>query len=228
MTRPWTIAIDGPAGAGKSTVARMLARRLGFLYIDTGAMYRAVALKAQRTGMPLSEPDGIAALARAARIRFRAGTGGGEQRVFLDGEDVTEAIRAPEVAAHSSAVSAIPGVRSALVALQQTLGAQGGVVMEGRDIGTVVFPNAEVKIFLTASPSERAERRHKDLVARGTAATLEEVRRDQDERDWRDATRSVAPLAPAQDAVIIESDGLTPEDVVEEILARIDARRRDA
>lgn len=228
MTKPWTIAIDGPAGAGKSTVARLLARRLGFLYIDTGAMYRAVALKARQTGIPLSEPDGIAALARAARIRFQAGVDGGEQRVFLDDADVTAAIRAPEVAAHASAVSAIPGVRAALVTQQQVLGAQGGVVMEGRDIGTVVFPNAELKIFMTASPDERAVRRHKDLVARGTAATLDEVRRDQDERDWRDSTRSVAPLVPAEDAVILESDGLTPDEVIEEILARIDARRRDA
>lgn len=229
MTKPWTIAIDGPAGAGKSTVARSLARRLGFLYIDTGAMYRAVALKARRTGIPLSEPDQISALARAARIRFQAGQEGDEQRVFLNDEDVTTTIRTPEVAAHASSVSAIPGVRSALVALQQTLGAQGGVVMEGRDIGTVVFPNAEIKVFLTASPDERAVRRHKDLMNRGNStATLDEVRRDQDERDWRDATRSVAPLVPAQDAVILDSDNLSPEEVVEEILARIDARRRDA
>ncbi len=228
MMKPWTIAIDGPAGAGKSTVARLLAQRLGFLYIDTGAMYRAVALKAQRTGIPLSEPDQISAVARAASIRFRINEAGGEQRVLLDDEDVTQSIRTPEVTAFSSAVSAIPGVRSALVMLQQALGVQGGVVMEGRDIGTVVFPNADIKIFLTASPEERAERRHKDILARGSTASLEEVRRDQDERDERDATRPVAPLVPAADAVVINSDDLTPEEVVEEVLEIIDARRREA
>ena len=228
MLKPWTIAIDGPAGAGKSTVARLLARRLGYLYIDSGAMYRAVALKALRTGVPVSEPDAISALARAARIHFQMAetVGTGEQRVFLDAEDVTEAIRTPEVTALSSSVSAIPGVRSALVAQQQALGVQGGVVMEGRDIGTVVFPNAEVKVFLTASPQERAKRRHKDIVARGNQATLEEVRRDQDERDERDTTRPVSPLLPARDALLIESDGLAPDEVVEEVLDIIDRRRR--
>ena len=230
MTKPWTIAIDGPAGAGKSTVARLLAQQLGYLYIDSGAMYRAVALHTLRNGIALTEPDQIAALARAARIRFQiAGADtDGTQRIFLNDEDVTDAIRTPEVTALSSAVSAIPGVRSALVALQQTIGARGGVVMEGRDIGTVVFPGADIKVFLTASPSERAERRYRDLTARGNQATLEEVRRDQDERDLRDSTRPVSPLISAPDAVIMESDDMTPEEVAEEILAMVDRRRREA
>jgi cytidylate kinase len=222
MTRPWTIAIDGPAGAGKSTVAMLLARRLGLLYIDTGAMYRAIALKTLRQNVSLDEPDQIAALARTTRIAFQIESGG--QRVLCDGEDVTDAIRAPEVAEQASAVSTIPGVRSALVAQQQALGAHGGVVMEGRDIGTVVFPNAEVKVFLTASPDERASRRLKDLVARGAGTSLAEVREAQDERDRRDETRTVSPLVAAKDAVVIESDGLTPEEIVDEIVELMDGR----
>ena len=230
--KPLTIAIDGPAGAGKSTVARLLARRLGYLYIDSGAMYRAVALLTQRARVALTEPDQIAALARAARIRFVApmeavSTLGDGQRVLLNDEDVTEAIRLPDITALSSSVSAIPGVRAALVQQQQALGAAGGVVMEGRDIGTVVFPRAEVKIFLTAGANERATRRHKDLVARGVAAadSFDAVRRAQDERDARDTTRVVSPLAPAPNAVTIDSSGLSPEAVVEDILARIDRRQ---
>jgi len=198
------------------------------LYIDSGAMYRAGAFKAMREGVTLNEPDQIAALARTARIRFELTDGGaGSQRILLGGEDVTDAVRTPQVTALSSSISAIPGVRSALVLQQQTLGAQGGVVIEGRDIGTVVFPNAEVKIFLTAPPDERAVRRHKDLVARGNAsATLEEVRQAQDERDERDTTRVVSPLSPASDAVVLDSGGKTPDEVVEEIVTLVDRRTR--
>lgn len=230
--RPWTIAIDGPAGAGKSTVARLLAGRLGYLYVDSGAMYRAVALQALRNGVDPSEADAIAALARSVRITFQAVSGDSEkpeQRVLLNGEDVTAAIRTPEVSSLASLVSAIPGVRSALVSQQQAIGAEGGVVMEGRDIGTVVFPNAEVKVFLTATPEERAERRYRDLVANGGAnASLEQVRTEQDERDARDATRAVSPLVTAPDAIEIVSDGMSPAEVVDAILDVVDARRREA
>lgn len=230
MTKPWTIALDGPAGAGKSTVARLVARRLGYLYIDTGAMYRAVALQALRADIPIEEPDQVSALARAMNIHFQTGesSSANSQRVFVDNEDVTDAIRTSAVTTFSSAVSAIPGVRSALVLQQQTMGARGGVVMEGRDIGTVVFPNAEVKVFLTASPQERARRRLQDLRAKDPQATLEQVRRDQDERDERDTTRTISPLAPAPDALMLDSDGLTPEQVAEEIFKIVDARRRGA
>ncbi|MBC8103140.1 MAG: (d)CMP kinase [Cytophagales bacterium] len=225
--KPWTIAIDGPAGAGKSTVARLLARRLGYLYIDSGAMYRAVALLAQRNEVSPDEADAVSALTRTARISFQSD--GDHQRLFLSDEDITEAIRAPDIATLASKVSAIPGVRAALVTQQQALGAQGGVVMEGRDIGTVVFPSAELKVFLTATPEARAERRLQEIQARGHVnATLESVRADQDERDHRDATRAISPLASASDALEIGSDGVGPEQVVEEIIQCIDARRRGA
>jgi len=228
MRKPWTIAIDGPAGAGKSTVARRVAARLGYLYIDSGAMYRTVALLSHRSAVGEGEPDQIAALARSARIAFApALEDGDDQRVFLGDEEVTSAIRTPPIASLASVVSAIPGVRAALVQQQQTLGAQGGVVMEGRDIGTVVFPHAEVKVFLTASPHERALRRHRDILGRGLSApSLDEVRADQDERDRRDATRAVSPLVAAPDAVLINSDGLTPEQVADQIFQIVDAAQR--
>ncbi len=231
MRKPWTIAIDGPAGAGKSTVARRLAARLGYLYIDSGAMYRTVALLSRRNNVGEDEPDQIAALARSAPIVFAPAASDADsddQRVFLGDEEVTSEIRTPEIASLASVVSAIPGVRAALVQQQQMLGAQGGVVMEGRDIGTVVFPHAEVKVFLTASPQERAARRHRDILARGQAApSLESVRADQDERDRRDATRAVSPLIAAEDAVLMDSDGLTPEQVAEQIFQIVDAQRPD-
>jgi cytidylate kinase len=187
-----------------------------------------VALNVLRNGVAADETDQIAALTRATPIAFQAGEAGGPQRVLLGGEDVTDAVRTPEVASLASIVSAIPGVRAALVAQQQAIGASGGVVMEGRDIGTVVFPHAEVKIFLTASAEERAARRHADIVARGQPATLDEVRAEQDERDLRDATRTVSPLSLAPDAIVLPSDDLDPDQVVDEIMEIVEARRREA
>lgn len=228
MKKPLTIAIDGPAGAGKSTVARLLARELGYLYIDSGAMYRAVALVASRQAIPLTEADQVAALARTTPIHFIPGADGQDQRILIGDEDVSDEIRTPAVASLASVVSTIPGVRSALVARQRELGALGGVVMEGRDIGTVVFPHADFKYFLTASAGERAARRFRDMRSRGhKASTLEAVRADQDERDHRDTTRSVSPLVMAADAVVQETDGLTPEEIVACMLEAIAGSARD-
>lgn len=205
-----TIAIDGPAGSGKSTLARRVAALLGYLYIDTGAMYRAVALKALRRGVSLDAADALTALARDTRIDLRFKDSA--QQVFLDGEDVSAAIRTPQVAEAASKVAVAPGVRQVLVAEQRRAGADGGVVMEGRDIGSVVFPDAELKIFLTASPEIRAERRWREHQQKGEdvdlARTLEEVH----ERDRRDRERATSPLVRAQDAVVVDSTAMDPEE----------------
>lgn len=209
------IAIDGPAGAGKSTIARRLATRLGFTYIDSGAMYRAVALWALRQNLDPSDMHRMEQLARAAGITL-AGDGA---RVLLDGADITEAIRAPEISKAASLVATIPGVRRALVEKQRAIGAENNVVMEGRDIGSVVFPNADLKIFLDADAQERARRRavevngDRDVISR-------QIR----ERDERDRTRAEAPLNQAPDAVYVDSTGLSIEEVEETILRLVRAR----
>lgn len=216
--RRWVIAIDGPAGAGKSTVARQLADVLGYIYLDSGAMYRCVGLLAARQSVA---PDDAGALAEAAQITFDPGAVGEPQRVLLNGEDVTAAIRTPEASQMASKVAANPTVRRAMVALQQAMGAQGGVVMEGRDIGTVVFPNAELKVFLTASPEERARRRHAELVARGEEIAYETVLEEQRERDRRDSTREASPLIAADDAVVLLSDGKSIEELVALLASKV-------
>lgn len=215
MIKP-IIAIDGPAGAGKSTVARMVADKLGYLYIDTGAMYRAVALKVLQNQIPLSDQSKIAGLASKLDIHFEIIDG--EQHVFADGEDVTEAIRTQEATRLSSPVSAIQGVRKRLVDLQRKMGEEGGVVMEGRDIGTVVFPNAQVKLFVTASVTERARRRAEQLREKGTEVDIEQIAEDIRERDLRDSSREHAPLKQAKDAVLIETDSMSVEQVVDAII----------
>jgi cytidylate kinase len=209
--RKLIIAIDGPVGSGKSTLARRVAALMDYIYIDTGAMYRAVAMKALRRGISLDEADELTSLAGNTRIDLQAQDGG--QRVFLDGEDVSAAIRTPEVAQAASKVAVVPGVRQVLVAEQRRAGAQGGVVMEGRDIGSVVFPDAELKIFLTASPEIRAERRWREHQQKGDAIDLPRTLDEIHERDRRDQERTSSPLVRAKDAVVVDSTAMEPEEV---------------
>ena len=214
------VAIDGPAGAGKSTVARRVADRLGFIYINSGAMYRAVALWALRTGTGLDDMHRLEALARAAKIEFGIGDG----LVYLNGENVTEAIRTPEVSMAASKVSVVPGVRRALIPLQRGIAEESSVVMEGRDIGSVVFPDAKIKVYLDAKPGERARRRQHRMQDRGESANVEAVTASLQERDERDRTRQEAPLLQAPDAQLIDSTGLSLDEVEEKVLQLVRSR----
>lgn len=215
MPRFQQIAIDGPAGAGKSTVARAVAERLGYTFVDTGAMYRCVALAALNQGLTLDQPEAIGQLAERLTIRFGE-LHEGRQRVWLDEDEVTEAIRTPPVHASVSPVSAIPAVRQALLHQQRAFAQQGPVVMEGRDIQTVVLPEADVKVFLDASVEERARRRYAELPPE--AMSLEQVEANLVDRDSRDSSRPTAPLRAAPDAVRIDTDGLTVEQVILTVL----------
>ncbi|MBI2201116.1 MAG: (d)CMP kinase [Armatimonadetes bacterium] len=210
------IAIDGPVGAGKSTVAMAVAAALRYRYVDTGAMYRSVAWLAKSQGVDLRDERAVATLARSVSIEFV--TANGRPRILVNGTDVTDIIRSPEVSHAASVVSAHPAVREGLVAEQRRLGASGGVVMEGRDIGTVVFPDADVKVFLDASPAERARRRYQELVAKGVRVDFESLKRAEEERDRRDTTRAHSPLRRAEDAVVIDTTGLTVEEIVNRIV----------
>jgi len=212
------VAIDGPAGAGKSTIARRVAEKLGYLYLDTGAMYRAVALWALRTGVALDDMHRLEQLALSAEISLDGA------KVTLNGEDVSAAIRAADVSAAASKVSAVAGVRRALVDKQRAMAEAVSVVMEGRDIGTVVFPDAAVKIFLDASSTVRAQRRLEELAARDAAADAAAVARDMKERDHRDRGRAEAPLVQAPDAVLLDSTALTLEEVEDAVLRLVRAR----
>ncbi|HZU28167.1 MAG TPA: (d)CMP kinase [Bryobacteraceae bacterium] len=220
MSKRIIVAIDGPAGAGKSTLARRIAEKLGCIYIDTGAMYRAVALWALRNGTALEDMHRLEQLAREADIEFTAGA----STVLLNGEDVTEAIRTPEVSDAASRVSAIPGVRQALVRKQREIGATASVVMEGRDIGTIVFPEADVKVFLDAEPAVRADRRVRQLATAGRALAEQAVASQIDERDRRDRTRAESPLVQAPDAVYLDSSGMDADEVEQKLLRIIRER----
>lgn len=216
------IAIDGPAGAGKSTVAKLVAQELGYLYIDTGAMYRAVTLKAMRAGVDLEDPAALGAIAATASVELAA-AGPQHLKVILDGEDVTEEIRKPYISQNVSLPAKVPAVRKRLVALQQAMARQGGVVMEGRDIGTVVLPDAPIKIYLTASTEERARRRREELNAKGYHVDQREMEAEIVKRDSIDSSREADPLMPAADAVIIDSSFFTVEQVVQMIVDRVPA-----
>ena len=212
------VAIDGPAGAGKSTIAKGLASRLGFIYIDTGAMYRAVALWALRQGVDSHDMHRMEQLALAAEIALAPG------RISLNGEDVTDAIRTKEVSSGASKIAVIPGVRRAMVAKQREIGERTSVVMEGRDIGTVVFPEADVKIFLDANPAERVRRRFQEVRGKGEPITEAQLAAEMKERDLRDSTRADAPLAQAPDAMYLDSTALSIAEVEETILKIVRSR----
>lgn len=216
LTNKINVAIDGPAGAGKSTVARMVAEKLGYIYVDTGAMYRAVTLKALREGTDLSDAAALGRLAEQLDIRLLPAKDG--QRVLMDGEDVTERIREQDVTGAVSRIASVPEVRRVLVKLQKEIAAQRGIVMDGRDIGTSVLPDAEVKVFMTASVRVRAERRWNEIRDKDPDATVESLMEAIESRDRADAERETSPLRRAEDAALLDTTQLSPEEAAEHII----------
>ena len=218
-----SIAIDGPSGAGKSTLARRLAKELGFLYVDTGAIYRTVGLAVCRRGIDPADEEGVAALLPELSVSMNYGDDG-LQHMLLDGEDVTEAIRQNEISGYASKVSPIPAVRDFLLEMQRKLAREHDVIMDGRDIGTVVLPQADLKIYLTAEPEDRARRRYRELLERGQQASFEQVLQEVAERDHRDRSREIAPLRQAEDAVLVDTTGLGQEESFRLLLGLIEGR----
>lgn len=206
------IAIDGPSGTGKSTLAKNIAKTLGLVYVDTGALYRTVGLFAYRAGIQPENASQVSKILHTADISIRYTQG--IQRVFLDGEDVSELIRTPEISMYASAVSAVPAVRKFLLETQKKLVSEGNVVMDGRDIGTVIMPNADVKLFMETNTETRARRRFEELRARGDTSSEEEVLRDMIKRDKNDSSRAVSPLVPADDAIFLDNSGMEPEETL--------------
>lgn len=216
------IAVDGPAGAGKSTISRGAAKELGFIYVDTGALYRAVGLNALRLGIDTKDVAKVGAALAQTEVELRFIDG--EQRVFLNGEDVSEAIRAPEASMAASNVSAIPSVRDFLFELQRDIAKNNNCIMDGRDIGTVVLPGAQIKIFLTASPEERAQRRYRELIAKDVPAEYEQVLEEMKQRDFNDSNRAIAPLKPAQDSVLVDTTGYALDEAIALVIKLIKER----
>lgn len=214
------IAIDGPAGSGKSTIAKQVALKFGYIYIDTGAMYRSITLKALHTHVSVIDGQALTKLTEQSQVKleYDLGNGASKLKVILDGNDVSEEIRSLEVTGNVSAVAAVAGVREAMVRLQQLMAAQGGVVMDGRDIGTVVLPKAELKIFLTASARERSKRRWLELTAKGTTVSLAELEEQIKQRDYYDSHREVDPLRQADDAIFLDTTALSLEQVIAKIV----------
>jgi cytidylate kinase len=224
IERRLIITIDGPAGAGKTTVSRTLAARLGYRYVDTGALYRAVALAALRADLQADDDDGLERLCRGLALAF-APASGGSTRLWSDGKDVSDQLRSPEVTMMASAVSARPPVRRGLLRLQRELGRNGGAVFEGRDMGTVVFPGADVKFFLDASPRTRALRRFAEVHGR-TGQSLAEIEAAIRQRDANDRSRALAPLRPAEDAIPVDSTDLTIDEVIDQMLTHVSRKMR--
>ncbi len=218
-----SVAIDGPSGAGKSTIAKAVAARFGFIYVDTGAIYRTVGLAGRRAGVDPHDTAAVPALLPGLSICFDYGPDG-SQRMYLNGEDVSGPIREPEISMYASAVSAIPAVRAYLLDMQRDTAKKQSVVMDGRDIGTVVLPDAGLKVYLTASPEARAKRRLAELLAKGENVTLEDVASDMAQRDKNDATRAAAPLRAAEDAVRVDTSDMTLAESIEHICALVRGR----
>lgn len=217
-----SIAIDGPAGAGKSTISRMVAADIGFLYVDTGALYRSIGFYAVRHEIDTTDPEQVQRMLKDVTVELKFVRG--EQRVFLNGEDVSEEIRLPEMAMAASNVSAIPSVRSFLFELQQDMAKTNNVIMDGRDIGTVVLPHAQIKIFLTASPEDRAQRRFEQLKLSGTPVHYDELLEEIKQRDYNDSHREIAPLRQAEDAILVDTSGNTLEESVALLKSLIQGR----
>ena len=215
----YNVAIDGPAGAGKSTIAKRVAKEKDFIYIDTGAMFRAMAIHFLRCGIAADDHEKISEAVKGVNVTISYENG--EQQVFLNGENVTGQLRTEEVGNMASASSVVGDVRAKLLELQRNLAATANVVMDGRDIGTVVLPNADVKVYLTASVEVRAQRRYKELIEKGLSADIEQIKKDIEERDYRDMNREIAPLRQAEDAVLVDSSNLTIEESAQAILSLI-------
>jgi len=216
MKKTLKIAIDGPSGAGKSSLAKGVAKKLGLIYVDTGALFRAVGLFAIRRGVAAEDKDGIIALLPSLKVEMT--NEGGVQRVYLCGEDVSDKIRTPEVSHYASSVSAVPEVRRFLFSLQREIADKCNVIMDGRDIGTVILPDADLKVFLTASAEARAKRRYLELTEKGIKTSVEELIAQQNERDARDSGRDVAPLTPADDAVLLDNSAIDLEKTIDEVI----------